>query len=322
MKSPGYVDLQINGYAGIDFNQDELTLDQLQHVCATLEQDGVAGILATVITDSVPAMRARIERLVRLRHEDPAIENMVWGIHIEGPFISPVPGYVGAHPREHACQATWDAMAMLLDAAEGLTRIVTLAPEQDPGQVVTRKLARQNIIVAAGHTNASLDQLNACIDQGLSLFTHLGNGCPMQMHRHDNIIQRALSRADALYFSFIADGAHVPFFALRNYLKIAGLERSVVVTDAISAAGCGPGRFRLGGQTIDVGDDGVPRSLDNSHLVGSGTPMNRMAQNLAEHLGLTPGEIAWLTRHNPLQLLNSAEPPSGILPVSASTTPA
>ncbi len=306
MSSNGYVDLQINGYAGVDFNQDDLTLEQMQEVCAALQRDGVASILATIITDSIPKMRARIERIVTLRQEDPVIARLVPGIHIEGPFISPIPGYVGAHPRDQACQATWDEMALLLDAADGLACIVTLAPEQDPHQEVTRKLARQGVIVAAGHTNASLDELNACIDHGLSLFTHLGNGCPMQMHRHDNIIQRALSRSDALHYSFIADGAHVPFFALRNYLKIAGLDRSIVVTDAISAAGCGPGRFRLGDQVVEVGADSVPRAMDHSHLVGSGTPMPRMAENLARHLHLTPAEITQLTRTNPLALLESA----------------
>ena len=84
-------------------------------------------------------------------------------------------------------------MKRLLDAAGGLTKVVTLAPERDPGFRVTRMLARKNVIVSAGHSDASVDQLQAAIDAGLAMFTHLGNGCPMQMHRHDNIIQRVLS---------------------------------------------------------------------------------------------------------------------------------
>ncbi len=303
MNTSGYVDLQINGYAGIDFNQSQLTSEELSQACTALKRDGVSGVLATIITDAIPTMAKRIQRVVQLRNADPLAAQLIWGIHIEGPFISSVPGYVGAHPKQHTRQANWEDMSLLLEAAEGLARIVTLAPEQDPEQRVTRKLVQQGILVAAGHTDASLDELNACIDQGLSLFTHLGNGCPMQMHRHDNIIQRALSRADALRYGLIADGAHVPFFALANYLQVAGLDRAFVVTDAISAAGCGPGSYRLGAQLVDVGEDGVPRAKDHSHLIGSGTIMKRMAANLSENLGLSDSQIDMLVRKNPLNIL-------------------
>ena len=116
-------------------------------------------------------------------------------------------------------------MQRLLDAAGGLTRMVTLAPECDPWLAVTKQLARQGICVAAGHCNPTLDQLDAALDAGLSMFTHLGNGCPLQLHRHDNIIQRVLSRAGKLWISFIADGIHIPWLALGNYLAMTGMER-------------------------------------------------------------------------------------------------
>jgi N-acetylglucosamine-6-phosphate deacetylase len=125
-------------------------------------------------------------------------------------------------------------MDRLLDAAGGLTRLVTLAPERDAGLKVTRRLAGQNIVVVAGHCDSTLEELRTAIDAGLTLFTHLGNGCPMQRHRHDNIIQRALSLHDRLLLCLIADGAHVPFPALGNYMRAAGLDRCVVVTDAIA----------------------------------------------------------------------------------------
>ena len=318
MNAEGYFDLQINGYAGVDFNQDDLTGEDLLLACERLVTDGVSGVLATIITDSLPAMQSRIQRLVKLREAHSLIEQMICGIHIEGPFISAVPGFVGAHPRDQAREGVWDEMAQLLDAADGLAWLVTLAPEQDPHQELTRKLARKGIVVAAGHTDASMEQLNACIDQGLSLFTHLGNGCPMQMHRHDNIIQRALSRCDALHYSFIADGAHVPFFALKNYLRLAGIDRSIIVSDAIAAAGCGPGRYQLGDRMVTVGEDGVPRASDHSHLVGSGTIMKRMALNLAEHLALTEAEIDQMLRVNPRRLIsNTTEAPQSMQPLPA-----
>ncbi|UUO04704.1 N-acetylglucosamine-6-phosphate deacetylase [Blastopirellula sp. J2-11] len=308
MPDSKFFDLQINGYYGVDFNQDDISAEDLRNACLALERDEVDGVLVTVITDDIARMAARLSRFVQLRSTDPLISKMIAGFHIEGPFISTQVGYVGAHPVEHAKEASWEEMALLLDAADGLTRIVTLAPEQDPDQDVTRRLVKQGMIVAAGHTNASIDQLDACIDAGLSVFTHLGNGCPRLMDRHDNIIQRALSRADRLNFGLIADGAHVPFFALKNYLQIAGIDRAFIVSDAISAAGCGPGLYPLGDQEVLVGEDGVPRAEDDSHLIGSATTMQRMAENLQREVGLTSVEIDRLTRMNPRRLIGAAIP--------------
>ncbi|MEA2735500.1 MAG: N-acetylglucosamine-6-phosphate deacetylase, partial [Humisphaera sp.] len=152
-------------------------------------------------------------------------------------------------------------------------------------------------------TDASVEQLSAALDAGLTLFTHLGNGCPMQMHRHDNIIQRALSLSDQLYPMFIADGAHVAFPALGNYLRTVGLDRCIVVTDAVAPAGRGPGRFRLGRWDLVVGDDLVARAPDGSHLVGSAVAMPRAVQNLVEHVGLTTQQAERLTVHNPRMVM-------------------
>ncbi len=319
-----FIDIQINGYAGVDFNQSNLSLSDLQMAAAALRRDGVQQVFPTIITDALPTMRARIARLAELRAADPALGRLIGGIHVEGPFISPVRGYVGAHPVAHAQQATWDKMAPLLEAGQGLVRIVTLAPEQDPQQEVTRRLADQGIVVAAGHTDATLDQLDACIDAGLTLFTHLGNGCPRLMDRHDNIVQRALSRSPALMYSLIADGAHLPFFALKNYLDLVGHDRAIIVTDAIAAAGCGPGRYQLGDREVEVGEDGVPRADDDSHLVGSGTIMSQMADNLRRELGLTPVEIRRLTQANPLRLLDDVPtvvPPAAPRPLRVQPPP-
>ena len=134
-------------------------------------------------------------------------------------------------------------------------------------------------------------------------FTHLGNGCPMTMHRHDNVVQRVLSQSDRLWISFIADGAHIPFPALGNYLRCVGLERSVIVTDAISAAGLGPGTYTIGSQKVTIGEDLVPWADDRTHFVGSATVMPRVEQNLREVIGLSPADVRRLTYENPRQLL-------------------
>lgn len=297
------IDLQVNGAYGVDFNGDDLSGDALHDVCARLESDGVDGILATVITDSIDSMSARLARLVTLREADPLAQKIIWGVHIEGPFINEQPGYVGAHPAAEVLPANVDAMQKLLDAAGGLTKMVTLAPERDAGLAVTRMLADQNICVSGGHCNPTLDELDAAIDAGLRAFTHLGNGCPKELDRHDNIIQRVLSRSDRLWICFIADGVHVPWPALGNYLRVTGIERALVVTDAISAAGLGPGEFQLGNQTVHVDEAGATWSADRSHLMGSASTMPLLRDHLRTKLGLSENDVATLTSTNPRSLL-------------------
>jgi N-acetylglucosamine-6-phosphate deacetylase len=301
--SSTYVDLQINGYAGIDFNRDGLEANDLHRVCERLGADGVGGCLATIITDDLDAMCRRLSALASLRERDPLATRLIAGLHIEGPFLNEQAGYRGAHPPDAIRPADPDSMKRLLDAAAGLTRIVTLAPERDEGFTVTRMLAAQGIVVSAGHTDASLDQLRGAMDAGLAMFTHLGNGCPMQMDRHDNIVQRTLSLPDPLWMSFIADGAHISFPALGNYLRLAGEARAIVVSDCTAPAGLGPGRYTLGRWDIVVGDDMVPHAPDRSHLVGSGITMKRSAENLRSALGLSEATIRRLTCDNPRTVL-------------------
>ena len=299
MKPVAFFDLQVNGYAGVDFNGDDLSAGDLHRACERLEADGVDGFLATVITDDLEVMARRLKRLAALREQDPLATRLVAGFHIEGPFLNENDGYRGAHPRDAIRPADPASMDRLLDAAAGLTRIVTLAPERDRGFAVTRLLAESGIVVSAGHTDASIDELRGAIDAGLSMFTHVGNGCPMLMHRHDNIVQRALSLSDRLWLCFIADGAHVPFTALRNYIRLAGDDRAIVVSDAIAPAGLGPGRYAFGRWDIVVGDDMVPRAPDRSHFVGSGITMKQSAANLRESVGLSADSVRRLTSENP-----------------------
>jgi len=295
---PGFFDLQVNGYAGVDFNGDDLSGEQLHRACERLAADGVDGILATLTTDDVPRLAGRLERLAALREQDPLARRTIAGVHVEGPFISPVAGFRGAHPQRFIHPADVDEARRLLDAGAGLVRMVTLAPECDAGLAVTRLCADAGVVVAAGHCDPALDELRAAIDAGLTVFTHLGNGCPLEMPRHDNVIQRVLSLGGSLWLTFIADGAHIPLFALGNFLALAGRDRAAVVSDAVAAAGLGPGTYRLGRREVVVGDDMIVRGPDG-YLAGSGVTMARSAANLREHLGLSDDTVRRLTSTNP-----------------------
>lgn len=296
-----YFDLQVNGYAGVDFNSLK-TPESLSSVCHQLQEDQVQGILATIITDDVKRMTGNLQILCQAREFDPLVRQVVQGFHLEGPFLNPATGFVGAHPKSYVLEGDLDIMKRLIDAGQGLVRVVTLAPECDPGLRLTRWLADQGVVVSAGHCNPNLQTLDAAIDAGLSMATHLGNACPLQMHRHDNVIQRILSRASHLQIGFIADGVHVPYFALKNYLNIVDPDRCFIVTDAIAAAGCGPGQFQLGQQTVVVDSQGATWSADRQHLVGSASTMKQMAANLAGE-GFSSATIEQLTWHNPRRAL-------------------
>jgi len=299
----GFVDLQVNGYAGLDFNSDDYSQADLARLCDRLRNDGVHQILATIITAPLPQMIARIERVVSMIENDPGIASMIAGIHIEGPFISPEPGYVGAHPASAVRPAEIDLAARLLDAGRGHVKLVTLAPEFDDACHVTKWLTEKKIVVAAGHSNASLTCLQRGIDAGLRLFTHLGNGCPPALPRHDNIIQRVLSLADRISISFIADSHHVPCFALKNYLSLVPSENIIIVTDAISAAGLGPGRYQLGDQTVEVDEAGAAWSTDRTHFAGSAATMPQMVAVL-KSIGISAELISKWTMDNPQRLIS------------------
>lgn len=301
----GAFDIQVNGYGGVDYNQDDLRADDLHRSCEKLREDGVDGILATIITEAPEKMEARLQRLVALRKEDPLIHEVIAGLHIEGPFISPLDGFRGAHPLDAVCPANEELAGRLLDAGQGLVRIFTLAPEQDPGSRTTRFLKDRGVVVSAGHTDASLDELRAGIDAGLSMMTHLGNGCPMLMNRHDNIIQRALHLRKDLWLSFIADGVHVAYPALRNYLDLAG-DRALITTDAMTAAGMGPGLHHIGRWEVLVKDDLAAWAPDGSHLLGSAMSFPHVIRNLRDKVGLSETEIQTLIAENPRKSIGMA----------------
>ena len=301
-------DLQVNGYAGVDFNRDGLTAEGLRHACERIAADGTAGFLPTIITDSLPAMERRLRRLAELRADDELATRMIPGFHVEGPFLNPAPGYIGAHPAAHAVPATRAVMGWLREAAGGLIRLVTLAPERDPGLAVTRELAADGVVVAAGHCDPTRDELAAACDAGLTLFTHLGNACPAVLPRHENVIWRALALRDRLTFTLIADGAHLPFGVLRSVVDLAGVGGCAVVSDAVTAAGLGPGRFTLGAWELEVGEDLACRAPDRGdgaggHLVGSACPLPAAFGRLQTECGFTRGEALALTRDNPRRLL-------------------
>jgi N-acetylglucosamine-6-phosphate deacetylase len=297
-------DLQINGWNGVDFNSDDLSGEQLHRVCEELAQRGITQFLATLITDDLAKLLQRLKRLVALIQADPFASQLVAGIHLEGPFLNPEPGFIGAHRVDAVLPASPVVAAQLFDAAAGKLRLVTLAPEMDTGLETTRWFADHGVRIAAGHCNPSLQTLQAAIDAGLTLFTHLGNACPATLPRHDNIIQRVLNLSDRLFVTFIADSHHVPLYALSNYLRLVGPDRAILVSDVTAAGGRGPGSFMLNGRVMRIDDQGVARLADQSGLLAGSTCLLDSALKLLQtELRLSPDLLNRLTWTNPRKAL-------------------
>lgn len=298
-----YLDLQVNGAYGIDFNDDALTTEGFEFACAKLHESGVVGFLATIITDSVDTMCGRIQKIVRMVDAKPELRQLVRGIHVEGPFLSDQSGYCGTHPRQHIQRANERDAMRLLDAGQGFVRLLTLAPEQDPDCKIISKLCKEKVLVFAGHTDASFQALDRAIDSGLVGFTHLGNGCIHHVDRHDNIIQRVLALRDRLVITLIADGIHLPGWLLQSWLGMIPNERSIIISDSMSAAGMPPGEYKIGSQNILVEPSRRTRHRDHGYLAGSASTMQDMDRFLSTTLTMCETDRERIMLNNASSLL-------------------
>lgn len=280
--APALVDLQVNGYAGVDFQRDDLDEAALRHAAEALARDGCGVFFAAVITAPWPAMLARVRRLAGFVGRVPGLA----GIHAEGPWLSQQPGFCGAHEPAWMRDPTPDQLQELLQAAAGVPLLLTLAPERPGAVEVIRAAVRAGAVVSLGHTDATAEQLRAAVVAGATGFTHLGNGCPPQLDRHDNILWRALD-TPGLACALIPDGIHLPPPAFRGLHRALGSGRAWFTTDAMAAAGAPPGEYPLGPLKLTVGEDGVVRQPGRPNFAGSALRPVEGVRRAAAMLGVS-----------------------------------
>ena len=284
----GLFDLQVNGFAGVDF-QRPLAAADLARAARALHAHGTPRILLTLITDTVDALGRQLAAVERLAAADPLVRATIAGYHLEGPYLLPEPGYHGAHdPRKMKAPdpAEFD---LLWRAAGGRIRLITLAPEWPGTPGFIRHVVGHGVRVAVGHSNANDRALDAATAAGLTLCTHVGNGVPQQLHRHDNIIQRLLAR-DELTAVFIPDGIHLPPATLRNFVRAKPRDRVLFTTDCVAAAGAPPGRYTVGAIEVESGVDGVVREPGKPNFAGSSLTPDRAVANVCRFLGWSEAE--------------------------------
>ena len=279
LEFPGLFDLQVNGFAGTDFNAPGLTSEGLAEALERQRATGVTRCLPTLITSSFDRF-ARNARVIA-RSPDPAVA----GIHMEGPYLSPEDGPRGAHPREHVTNATIADFDRRQEAADGRIVLVTLAPEAPGALPLIGHLVKGGVRVAIGHTGGTPQQVEDAISAGATLATHLGNGCAQTLPRHPNFIWTLLA-ADPVAASFIVDGHHLPAATVKGLVRAKGVDRSILVTDATSAAACGPGRYSIGDVVCESREDGRVSLPGTPYLAGSSLTLDRAIGNTVKFTGL------------------------------------
>ena len=287
MNPTGLFDFQVNGFGGIDFQRDDLTAAEFTHAVDALRKHGTSGIFATLITDEIDLLCRRFAALEKLCATAPTAGAAILGYHLEGPWLSPTPGYRGAHPAGPMRAPTLTDYERLQAAAQGRLRLITLAPEWPGSAEFIAAVTRQGVHVSLGHTNASEAEIDAAIRAGARFCTHLGNGCPLELPRHDNIVQRLLAR-DELTACFIPDGIHLPKGVLKNFVRAKPTGHVLFTTDAMAGAGAPPGRYTIGPHLMAVGADGVARQPGEKNFAGSTLTPDVGVRHIANWLNLTP----------------------------------
>jgi N-acetylglucosamine-6-phosphate deacetylase len=299
--SPGFVDIQVNGFAGVNFSDPELDAGKAISVLPAIWKTGVTTFCPTLITNSLEQLARNFRVLEQARELDVAFARSVPCYHLEGPYLSPG-GSHGAHDTTLMRSPDWDEFSRLQEAAGGNIAIVTLAPELPGACDFIRQARAAGVIVALGHTDGTPEDIHKATEAGAELSTHLGNGCPNLIHRHLNPIWAQMA-SDQLNVSLICDGFHLPPDLVRVIYSVKGIQRCILITDAVHVATLPPGRYSLVGLDIELLPSGKVVAVNRQHLAGSALSMNRAVTVFETFARVTLAEALQSATANPGRLL-------------------
>lgn len=289
--APGFIDLQVNGFAGVDYNDPSVSTEQVAASVRKMFTTGVTRFFATIITASEERIIGSLRNLTRAKNElaqnrMPEAEALE-AFHVEGPHISPEDGPRGAHPREHVRPPNFEEFQRWQEAADGNIRLVTVSPEWDETPDYIGRLVRSGVVASIGHTKATGGQIADAVSAGATMSTHLGNAAHPTLPKVNNYIWQQLAE-DKLAASFIADGIHIPEPFFKSSVRAKGVERSVLVTDAVMPAMCQPGPYRLGQVEVELRSNGSVVMPGTARLAGSALRMDYAIGNAVRmgHIGL------------------------------------
>lgn len=313
--APGLIDLQVNGYGGHDFLSGDVTPEDVLAVAKALLRFGVTAFCPTVTTNSFRAMETGLKAVNQACVSYEAANQRILGIHLEGPYLSPEDGPRGAHPPEHVRMPDWDEFTKLQEAAGGRIRLITMAPELPGSLEFIQRATAAGVRVALGHHAASPEQIDAAVNAGAVLSTHLGNGMHAQLDRHHNSLWQQLAD-DRLMASIIVDGRHLPAALVKVFCRAKEPSRLILVSDLLAVAGLAPGRYHSMDMEIELCANGFVRLVNTPYLAGSTVGLEQ-AIGVMMHLGgVSFKQAVIMASLNPASLLDET-PLRGTLEVGA-----
>ncbi len=315
--APGFIDLQVNGFAGVDYNDPQTNHDQIARSIQVMFTTGVTRFFPTIVTGSAERMIGAIRNLTaaKRRFESASMPeaHAMFGFHIEGPHLSPEDGPRGAHPLEHIRPPDFAEFERWQAAADGNIRLVTISPEWEQTPSYIRSLIRNGVVASIGHTKADSDQIQAAVDAGATMSTHLGNAAHATLHKTQNYIWDQIAH-DRLTASFIVDGIHIPRAFLKSAVRAKGVERSVLVTDAVMPAMCDPGPYNLGQIEVELRPNGSVVLRGGERLAGSALRMDHAVSNTVGMAGLSLTEALAMATTNAARVGRVAGRTRGLVP--------
>ena len=281
--APGLIDLQINGINGIDFNDTTLSTDNIIASTKYLLSQGVTTFFPTVITNSDENILLLLATIAAACKTNPLVNLCVEGIHLEGPFISPANGAKGAHSELYIKAPDWELFKKFQEAAKGKIKIVTISPEWDNAPDFIEKCVQSGVIVSIGHSVANSTQISNAVKAGARMSTHIGNGVPLMLSRHPNVIWDQLSEDD-LYACIIADGIHIPDAFIKVVQKTKQ-HKTMIVSDATCFAGMKPGEYtrHIGGDVVLDINKRVSLKAEPGILAGAAKTLLENVETILRH---------------------------------------
>jgi N-acetylglucosamine-6-phosphate deacetylase len=290
--APGLVDLQINGFQGLDFNTLPIPEDLPDRVTRALWTEGVTSYLATVITNGPDAIEACVGAIGSACERGGDAEAGIAGIHLEGPFISRQDGPRGAHDLKFVRPPSWSLFERWQLASGGRIRLITLSPEWPGAVAFIRRAVASGVTVSIGHTAASPEEIRRAVAAGASMSTHLGNGSHLVLPRHPNYVWEQLAQ-DGLSACIIADGFHLPDSVIKVVMRVKG-PNAILASDAVYLSGLKPGEYRthIGGRVVLTREGKLHLKSNPNLLAGSVQMLIRSVEHLIR-AGLTDPAEAW-----------------------------
>ena len=301
IKIQGLVDLQVNGYKGVHFSDINLTRDDFVMACRGVFEAGTTAFLPTMITSPKKVYEHNLPVMAGLMHEA-EFRGKLLGFHIEGPFISAQDGARGAHDTQWISKPDVEYLKQLIDWSDGQVKLLTIAADPEGAEKLACYAVSQGIAVSLGHQMASEADLARLTQAGAVSLTHLGNGVPAMISRHENPVWAGLGNDD-LIAMIITDGHHLPASILKTIIRTKGPERCVVVSDASSPAGLPPGKYEALGHQVVLEEDGLLRDLTTGYLGGSSASMLQCMNHLASLDLVSCEELFAMGFDNPLALI-------------------